>query len=89
MDERPDARKSPTSMSEPLVDRRVLIAGAALLGASTATATTAAAPAPPILVLDMYEHAYEIDYGAKAGVYVDAFMAAIRWPAADERFERV
>ena len=34
--------------------------------------------ATPILVMDMYEHAYAIDYGAKAAAYVDAFMAAIQ-----------
>jgi superoxide dismutase, Fe-Mn family len=33
----------------------------------------------PILALDMYEHSYHIDYGAKAGDYVGAFMAAINW----------
>jgi Iron/manganese superoxide dismutases, C-terminal domain len=27
-----------------------------------------------ILTLDMYEHSYHIDFGAKAGNYVDAFM---------------
>jgi len=40
----------------------------------------------PILVLDMYEHAYQMDYGAKAGAYVDAVMAALDWRAADRRF---
>jgi superoxide dismutase, Fe-Mn family len=34
----------------------------------------------PILALDMYEHSYHIDYGAKAAAYVDAFVAAINWP---------
>ena len=34
----------------------------------------------PVLALDMYEHSYHIDYGAKAAAYVDAFMAAINWP---------
>ena len=33
----------------------------------------------PILALDMYEHSYHIDYGAKAATYVDTFMDAIRW----------
>ncbi|MCR4301998.1 MAG: Fe-Mn family superoxide dismutase [Sulfuricaulis sp.] len=33
----------------------------------------------PILALDMYEHSYHIDYGAKAAVYVDAFMQNINW----------
>ncbi|MGH6981884.1 MAG: superoxide dismutase [Stellaceae bacterium] len=42
----------------------------------------------PILVLDMYEHAYHMDYGAKAGGYVDAFMHAIRWANADALYAR-
>jgi superoxide dismutase, Fe-Mn family len=33
----------------------------------------------PLLVLDMYEHAYQMDYGADAAKYVDNFMQAIRW----------
>jgi superoxide dismutase, Fe-Mn family len=40
----------------------------------------------PILALDMYEHSYHIDFGAKAGSYVDAFMGAIRWTNADRLF---
>jgi superoxide dismutase, Fe-Mn family len=42
--------------------------------------TTTLAGGCPILALDMYEHAYHIDYGAKAAAYVDAFMGAINWP---------
>ena len=34
----------------------------------------------PILALDMYEHSYHMDYGARAAAYVDAFMAVINWP---------
>jgi len=33
----------------------------------------------PILALDMYEHSYHMDFGAKAGSYVDIFMNCIRW----------
>jgi superoxide dismutase, Fe-Mn family len=40
----------------------------------------------PILGLDMYEHSYHINYGAKAATYVDTFMAAIRWGNADRLF---
>jgi Fe-Mn family superoxide dismutase len=39
-----------------------------------------------ILALDMYEHSYHIDYGAKAATYVDTFMAAVRWQNADRLF---
>jgi superoxide dismutase, Fe-Mn family len=41
-----------------------------------------------ILALDMYEHSYHIDYGAKAATYVDTFMNAIRWSNADNLFAR-
>lgn len=41
----------------------------------------------PLLALDMYEHAYALDYGAKAGAYVDAFMATINWTHADGLFK--
>lgn len=41
----------------------------------------------PLLALDMYEHAYAIDYGAKAGAYVDAFMATLNWSHADGLFK--
>jgi superoxide dismutase, Fe-Mn family len=41
--------------------------------------TTTLAGGCPILALDMYEHSYHIDYGAKAAAYVDAFMAVINW----------
>lgn len=42
----------------------------------------------PILVLDMYEHAYAIDYGAKAAAYVAAFMKVINWGSADANFAK-
>ena len=51
--------------------------------------TTTLAGGRPILALDMYEHAYHIDYGAKAAAYVDSFMAAIRWSNADRLFSRL
>ena len=41
--------------------------------------TTTLAGGQPILALDMYEHSYHMDYGARAAAYVDAFMAAINW----------
>lgn len=39
-----------------------------------------------LLALDMYEHAYHMDFGAKAGAYVDAFMKALDWANADKVF---
>ena len=50
--------------------------------------TMALAGATPIMVLDMYEHAYAIDFGAKAAAYVDAFMGTVNWVAADGRFAK-
>ena len=50
--------------------------------------TTALAGGRPVLVLDMYEHAYHMDYGAKAGDYVNAFMKAFTWHHANNTFRR-
>jgi superoxide dismutase len=43
----------------------------------------------PILALDMYEHSYHIDYGAKAADYVAVFMVAINWPAVRRAYDGV
>ena len=40
----------------------------------------------PILVLDMYEHSYHMDCGAKAANYVDTFMQVIRWNNAERLY---
>lgn len=42
----------------------------------------------PILVMDMYEHAYQMDYGASAGKYIDAFFNNINWEEVEQRFTR-
>jgi Fe-Mn family superoxide dismutase len=41
----------------------------------------------PILVLDMYEHSYHMDFGAKAAGYVDTLMEVIRWKNAERHFK--
>lgn len=51
--------------------------------------TNAIAGGRPVIALDMYEHAYHMDYGAKAGAYVDAFMEAINWDNAVKLYDRV
>jgi superoxide dismutase, Fe-Mn family len=33
----------------------------------------------PLAALDMYKHAYQMDYGDDAGKYVDTFVRAMRW----------
>lgn len=43
----------------------------------------------PLLVMDMYEHAYQMDYGANAKAYIDAFFANIRWDEVNRRLEAV
>jgi Fe-Mn family superoxide dismutase len=46
---------------------------------------TAPAFTTPMLVLDMYEHAYQMDYGAAAAKYIDAFFGNIQWDAVGQR----
>jgi Fe-Mn family superoxide dismutase len=50
--------------------------------------TTTLAGGRPVLVLDMYEHAYHMDYGAAAAKYVDIYMEAIRWDNAAKLYEQ-
>lgn len=49
--------------------------------------THAIAGGVPILALDMYEHAYHLDFGAAAGQYVDAFMENIDWTRVYGRYQ--
>jgi Fe-Mn family superoxide dismutase len=51
--------------------------------------TTTLAGGRPVLVLDMYEHAYHMDYGAAAAKYVDAFMRNVKWEEVEQRFARL
>ncbi|MFO0597833.1 MAG: Fe-Mn family superoxide dismutase [Myxococcaceae bacterium] len=44
--------------------------------------------AAPLLVLDMYEHSYALDYGAAAAKYVDAFFQNVQWDAVSARLEK-
>jgi superoxide dismutase, Fe-Mn family len=41
----------------------------------------------PLLVLDMYEHSYHMDYGTAANKYIDAFFANLHWEEIDRRTE--
>jgi Fe-Mn family superoxide dismutase len=41
----------------------------------------------PILALDMYDHSYHMDFGAKAAGYVDCFMDVIRWRNVEDHFK--
>lgn len=46
------------------------------------------ASSAPLLVMDMYEHAYQIDYGAAAAKYIDAFFVNVQWDEVNRRLER-
>ncbi len=46
------------------------------------------AGATPLLVMDVFEHAYIRDYGLARADYIDAFMSAIDWDTVAERFGR-
>ncbi len=41
----------------------------------------------PILAIDMYEHAYHIDFGANATAYIAAFMRNIDWKLVEQRYQ--
>jgi len=47
----------------------------------------AVASGVPILGLDMYEHAYHMDFGANAKAYVDTYLRNVDWPALELRYE--
>jgi Fe-Mn family superoxide dismutase len=59
-----------------------------LLNSWAADHTTTLAGGQPVLVLDMYEHAYQMDYGAKAGAYVDAYMQGVNWERPSKLYEQ-
>lgn len=45
------------------------------------------AGATPLLVLDVFEHAYMLDYGLKKADYIEAFFRAIDWGEVGGRFQ--
>ena len=58
-----------------------------LINQSAADHTQSVAGGIPILALDMYEHAYHLDFGTNAGAYIAAFMRNIDWIAVQGRYE--
>jgi len=42
---------------------------------------------PPILVVDVWEHAYMTDYGLKRADYIEAFFKNINWKAVESRLK--
>lgn len=47
------------------------------------------AGAVPILVLDVFEHAYMLDYGIKKADYIEAFFKAIDWEEVNKRISNI
>jgi len=43
--------------------------------------------ATPILAIDMYEHAYQLDFGANGSAYVDQVMANLHWERIGARYQ--
>lgn len=43
----------------------------------------------PLVVMDMWEHAFMVDYGLDKGAYIGAFIKALDWNVAEERFNAV
>jgi Fe-Mn family superoxide dismutase len=41
----------------------------------------------PLLVMDMYEHSYHMDFGAAAAMYVEAFFNNVNWEKVLERID--
>jgi len=41
----------------------------------------------PILVLDVFEHAFMIDYGLKRANYIESFFKNVKWEVVEERLE--
>ena len=39
----------------------------------------------PLLVLDMYEHAYTLDYGIDKATYIDRFISDVPWDVVEKR----
>lgn len=51
--------------------------------------TDSVATGTPLLVMDMYEHSYHMDYGTKAAKYIDAFMDNVNWNEVTTRWDNI
>ena len=60
-----------------------------LLNSWSADHTHTGADAVILMALDMYEHAYAMDYGANAGAYVKAYMRATGWAYANTVYNAI
>jgi superoxide dismutase, Fe-Mn family len=55
---------------------------------SSGSHTQVLATSVPLLVMDMYEHSYQMDFGAGVARYIDAFFANVKWDEVNRRLER-
>jgi superoxide dismutase, Fe-Mn family len=60
----------------------------ALRTVSSGNHTQALASSVVLLAMDLYEHSYQIDFGAGVARYIDAFMLNANWEEVNRRFER-
>jgi superoxide dismutase, Fe-Mn family len=44
--------------------------------------------ATPLVALDVYEHAYMIDYGVNRADYIKAFMGSLNWDYVEQRIQQ-
>jgi Fe-Mn family superoxide dismutase len=42
----------------------------------------------PLLIMDVFEHAYLTDYGLKRADYIESFMKNVNWPIVESRLEQ-
>jgi len=61
------------------------VAGPSLAALTPADASAQGPAGVPLLALDMYEHAFHMDYGA-AAKYVEAFMQNVKWEEVNRRY---
>lgn len=45
--------------------------------------------AAPLLVLDMYEHSYFIDFGSDKKSYIEVFFQNLNWQAVEKKFRKI
>jgi Fe-Mn family superoxide dismutase len=43
----------------------------------------------PILVMDVFEHAYMLDYGIKRADYIETFFKVVGWRTVEKRFSKM
>jgi Fe-Mn family superoxide dismutase len=55
---------------------------------SSGNHTQVLATSVPLLVMDMYEHSYQMDFGAAVPRYIDAFFVNVNWEEVNRRLDK-